>query len=421
MIQPRRLVALLAVAALLAMCPRLSAQDQAPAPTPADPTAPQPEPQPQPEPEPTLVVRELFVMQVDKFSERANDTLLVASTLNTPFPHHSTKSRRLLLNDNGTYANTPMPLGLISFQGQIQSPMTVKIDLVGDKAQVHDHFPADAQTNDQSITWLNVHQAAETRRAKQLAAGGHWLEVMRESEDRLWIASREPLIKERFMLYDASFSYKPQIGLAMKDQSLTLTTTLAIEQTPILTMLVNHQDKDWSVSTVTGQWTQAELPIDARPQGPGQSAPILKPLLKPLADLLAERGYSEEEIGLALGMVASAGLEKSTISLVCVLPEGEIDRHVQLSFKPVPDRVVRTAILVFTNADPDLSSRIRKLITELGSDQWIKREQAQKDLEAMGQAAIKELQDQRKNPDPEIAFRAQQLLETYDLKVEDDR
>ncbi|MFN3167722.1 MAG: hypothetical protein ACE37H_11735 [Phycisphaeraceae bacterium] len=420
---PRPITALILALGCLTCAPPAHAQDR---PAEPDPPAEQAQPQPdipRPEPGPTLVVRDLFVIQADKYGERANDPVQVRSTLTTPIPDNPKWSRRRLVLDDGKgYANQPMPLGLISFQGEIKSPMTVTIELLGEQAQVHAHYPKDAQTKEQFIRWLSVKEATPNQRAQPIGGGGHWLEALRGSDDRLWIASRDPLRKERFMLYDASFAFKPALELALNQGAYTAKSARAQSQAPPLTMLVHHRpDVGWSANSVAGPWDGQQAELGTKPENDDAYAPNPMPVLKPLADLLAERGYTAVEIETALAMVASAGLENSSMSLVYVMPAGALDAHVRLTLKPEPDRVVRTAIVVLTNADPDLGSRIDQLIAQLGSDRWLERARAHEALEAMGQAAIKQLQAHREDDDPEIAFRAQQLLETYDLKTEQDR
>jgi hypothetical protein len=423
---PRTITALLLALSGLAFAapaPALS-QDQPTEPTPRDPAPAEPaatdttQPQTEPAPEPTLVVRDLFVIQADKYGERANDPVQVRSTLNTPMPH---QGRAKLKLDSGVYADTPMPLGLISFQGEIREPMTVSVEALGDRALLHAHWPKDAIRTETTRRWLRVQQANDQQRPQPIGGGGHWLEALREADDRLWIASRDPLRKERFMLYDASFVFEPALAVAMKDEGYLAKSSQPADHAPPLTMLVHQQDGGWSASTVAGAWDKQQAGLGKRPEHAGAYSPDLKAVFEPLAELLAERGYAATEIDMAVRMVRGAGLDKSSMSLVYVMPAGAIDEHVRLAFKPKPDKVIRTAIVVLTNADPDLGSRINRLIADLGSDRWIERARAQQALQAMGQAAIKQLQEQRNSDDPEIAFRARQLLDTYDLKIEQDR
>lgn len=424
---PRPIAALLIAACCLAGGLSVQAQDQAPqTPSQPEPTQPdvkpQPEPAPVPDPEPTLVARELVVLQFDTYGERVNDPIQVRTTLTTPIDH---AGRRKLEADHGGYANSPMPLGLISFEGPLDAPLKVQLDLTGDAARFHGHWPSDALTNPRMIQWPQLRPAEEDQPAYPIGGGGHWLETLRESEARLWLTGREAprqLVrpKERFLIYDASFPFKPALSLSLNDKTYQAKSALPADQTPPLTMLVHHNNADWAAGTLAGPWDKTEGSLGTRPGEPADYSPILKPVLQPLADLLAQRGHTPTEIKLALEMVKSAGLESSAMSLVYVMPQGMIDQQIQLTILPAPDQIIRTAIVVVTNADPDLSSQIKRLITDLGSDQWIKRDQAHRALEGK-QAAIKQLQEARTNPDPEIAFRAQQLLDAYDLKTEADR
>ena len=376
---------------------------------PAGPPAAEPDVQP----EPRLVLRELLVVQTDRYGDTANNPKLVSTTLFSPMRHQDRTKRT---KPDGSYEFVPMPLGLITFEGEPSEPMKLRLTLQNSRDRFHAHWPNNAIVSSQFVQWQQLVVANEQARAVPFAKKRDWLGSIRESDDRLWFQSRGGPSKERFLLYDASFRFKPAIDLTFADHQYILKTRAPEQAAPPMSVLIRKTDAGWAGDSLAAPWPQTTAPIATKPAEAG-SASSLPEALTPIKDLLEQRGYSAQEIGLALGMIASAGLDKSAMSLVYVLPVGVIDEHIRLQIKPAPDRLVRTAIVVVNNVDPDLGSQVQALIADLGSDQWVRRDRAQRRLTALGQAAIKQVQSLKNSKDPEVAFRARQILDEYDWKM----
>ena len=167
-----------------------------------------------------------------------------------------------------------------------------------------------------------------------------------------------------------------------------------------------------AAATLSAPWQQPTITLE---QGDAQTAGA-EEALAPLAELLETRGYNQNEIDVAIGMVHVVGLERSAVSLVYVPPDGLIDQHIWLRFRPEPTEVIRTAIVVVTNIDPNLSDQIELLVAELGHDDWATRERAQRELLNLGEAAIETVERMRNSDDAEIAFRAQQIIDTHNAR-----
>lgn len=399
----------LALALLLACAPLVLAQPKAPS------KQAQPDPQPEviTEPAPALVVRELLVLQTDRYDNTANNPKLIPTALFSPIPHQGRAKR---ISADGAYEYAPMPLGLITFQGQIDDPIKLRLSLRGGEDRFHAHWPKEAIEGDRLVQWQDVTTAPSQLRAIPFADQHNWLNALRKGDDRLWLQSRGGPSKERFFLYDASIQFKPAIELSIANEQYRLATSAPEQAAPPLTALVRKTQAGWSADALTAPWPSSPAPI-ATKNNDAASPATLTQALTPIAEMLTSRGYNAQEIELALGMIASAGFDKSSMSLVYVLPVGEIDEHIRLQIKPMPDKVIRTAIVVVNNVDPDLSSVVNALLDDLGSDQWLKRDRAQRELAALGQAAIKKIQQLKSNKDPEIAFRARQILDEYDWKM----
>lgn len=408
----------LATALLLACAPFALAQpvQQQPAEVPAEQaTAVEQAEQPvqQAEPEPTLILRELVVLQADRYGDTANNPKLIATTLFNPIRH---KGRAKRLGQNGDYEYAPMPLGLMTFEGTIDEPIKLRLTLQSGRDEFHAHWPSDAIAGKKFIQWQDVSAADEKDRIASIAHTDDWLAPLRDSEDRAWFKARSGQFKERFLLYDASFSFKPAIQVAFAKDQYSLKTSAPKQAAPPIAMLVRKSDQGWTADAVAAPWSQPSPPI-AKKTSETAAVPSLNQALSPVRDLLDERGYNEQEITLALGMIAASGFETSTFSLVYILPDGVIDEHIRLQIKPTPDALIRTAIVVVNNVDPDLGSQVNALLDDLGSDQWIKRDRAQRALIDLGQAAIKKVQQLKDHEDPEIAFRARQILDAHDWKM----
>lgn len=396
----------LAAALLLACALPASPQDNAPDQQPASE-------QPVQEPAP-LVLRELLVVQADRYDDTANNPKLHQTAL--PAKINKT-GRDKLVDATEQHEYRPMPLGLLTFQGEIKAPMKVRIRLRSAKSRFQAYFPdEDAIIGKHLLGWDTVRSANDEQRPESFGDQGDWLASLRESGDRIWLQSRDPLRKERFLLYDASFEYKPVIDLSFAGDQYKLKTKAPDQAAPPLCMLVRKHGTEWSADALSGPWPQP-TPVIAQKDAGGTDRSSLAQTLTPIKELLKQRGYNAQEIGLAVDMIGAAGFDKSGMSLVYVLPVGAIDEHIELIITPEPDQTIRTAIIVVNNVDPDLGSQVQALIADLDSDQWIKRDRAQRQLTALGQAAIKQVQPLRNSKDPEIAFRARQILDAYDWKM----
>lgn len=82
-----------------------------------------------------------------------------------------------------------------------------------------------------------------------------------------------------------------------------------------------------------------------------------------------------------------------------------------MEISPEPKEVLRSAIVIIVNGDPDFSLRIKELIAQLGATSWKKREVAQTTLSKFLLPARVQLREALKNKDLEIVHRAEQLLE----------
>lgn len=398
------------------VAPLASAQETAPPPPLDSPTGASANPTIGPgtdaaEQAPRLTLRELFVIQTDRYDSVANNPKLLPTALPTAI-HKTGRTKKT--NHANQYQYKAMPLGIITFQGTIDQPIKLRVELQSAAGGIQAHWPMDAKVGRQLVQWDSIQQANDQQRPQLFPPNqGDWLEPLRASNDRLWLQSRDPLRKERFFLYDAAFTFKPAVKLEFDQGQYRLKA----ETAPPLSVLLRKSDAGWSADTIAEPWNTASPTIATKTIN--ATSPDLQDALTPIQNFLHQRGYNAHEANIALDMIASAGFDKSRFSFVYILPDHEVNDYVKLKVQPQPDQITRTVIVVVNNVDPDLGSRINALIDDLGSDQWIKREHAQRELTSLGKAAIKKIQQLKRHQDPEIVFRAQQILDDYDWKYKD--
>ncbi|MFK7788430.1 MAG: hypothetical protein AB8C95_02910, partial [Phycisphaeraceae bacterium] len=378
----------IAMALLLANAPIAFAQADAPTPQPQTPPTQQPaaepdaqvdqptQPEPVVQPEPALVMRDLLVLQTDRYDDTANNPKLMPTTLFNPIPHQDRAKR---VDVNGAYEFAPMPLGLITFQGEVDEPIKLRLTLKDPRDRFHAHWPTNAIQGDRFLQWQDLSSEDTELRAVPFADQHAWLTSLRAGDDRVWLQARGGPSKERFILYDPSIHFTPAISLTSTDAEYRLSNSTTKQAAPPLSVFLRKTETGWSSDTIASPWPSKTTTIATRDSATDSSATLLQ-ALAPIKELLTSRGYNEQEIGLALQMVVSAGFKKSNMSLVYILPDGVIDEHIRLQIRPMPDEIYRTTIVVVNNVDPDLSSVINALLDDLGSDQWAKRDRAQREL-----------------------------------------
>lgn len=132
-------------------------------------------------------------------------------------------------------------------------------------------------------------------------------------------------------------------------------------------------------------------------------------------DRLIEIGMGETEARYATTILVEQALRSDSATLVCRLGEEQLDTMLPLEVTPSPDKQIRVAFLVLLDADPDLMNRVEELVKNLGAADYSEREAAEKRLRELGPAARPKLQEAVNNSDPEISFRASEIVESFDL------
>ncbi len=131
---------------------------------------------------------------------------------------------------------------------------------------------------------------------------------------------------------------------------------------------------------------------------------------KALAERLTRAGLTSHEAELFAGKYGSLCFEGEAVVVACRLDAGTIDDKIPLSIFPAPKKIVRVAMVVMRNADPQLGNEIERLIAQLGDPKFKVREAAQKQLTGLGPLAFAALQKALSNKDLEVVIRAERIL-----------
>lgn len=134
-------------------------------------------------------------------------------------------------------------------------------------------------------------------------------------------------------------------------------------------------------------------------------------LLDPVDLYLDEVGFNEATRQIAIKAIRRFAIDPNQTVFIYALPRSQIDKQLPMTITPTPGRVERHCLVVAMNFDPQIESKIQKLIKQLGDPSWAKRHAAQTQLEQYGQTAEPMLKGALKSDDAETVHRVNQLLD----------
>jgi hypothetical protein len=134
-------------------------------------------------------------------------------------------------------------------------------------------------------------------------------------------------------------------------------------------------------------------------------------------DRLLELGIGEPEVQHLTSILQSQALRTDSATVVFRLDDEQLDVLLPLEVTPLPDKQIRIALVVLLDADPDLMTRVEELVKKLGDPSYAEREAAEQRLRELGPAARPKLQEAINNSDPEVAFRAEEIIESFDMPM----
>lgn len=127
--------------------------------------------------------------------------------------------------------------------------------------------------------------------------------------------------------------------------------------------------------------------------------------------LLAAQGLGSAEIAHVQSILKAYSFDKDSARVVFRIDPATVETLAPLEVSPQPDKIQRVWLVILDGADPEIKTRISKLIAALGENSYEKRMEAKAELLKLGPTAVPQLGAEKNNKDPEIAFRIEEILE----------
>ncbi len=139
-----------------------------------------------------------------------------------------------------------------------------------------------------------------------------------------------------------------------------------------------------------------------------------KQLLAAWKDRLAATGLPPTDSNLIQAILAKYALDPGQLTAVYMLDQKQMDDLIPEEVVPTPVKTVRVGLVIVRNIDPSINEEITALITQLGDDEWSKREEAQKKLATFGHAARSAIEKASHSKDMEVVWRSEAILHEID-------
>ncbi|HEX3358494.1 MAG TPA: polysaccharide biosynthesis/export family protein, partial [Tepidisphaeraceae bacterium] len=137
-------------------------------------------------------------------------------------------------------------------------------------------------------------------------------------------------------------------------------------------------------------------------------------LLAAWKDRLTATGLPPIDSNLIQSILAKYALDPGQLTAVYMLDQKQMDDLIPEEVVPSPAKTVRVGLVIVRNIDPAINDQIAALITQLGDDDWSKREEAQKKLATFGHAAKSAIEKASHSKDMEVVWRAEAILHEID-------
>lgn len=137
-------------------------------------------------------------------------------------------------------------------------------------------------------------------------------------------------------------------------------------------------------------------------------------VFEPLSRRLVELGLGTVEVDHVLRILKQSALREDQATVIYRLDPAVLDGLLPLDVAPPPQKVIRVGLVVVQGLDPAVEEKVAGLIEQLADRSWKVREEAQGAIQEIGPAAVPKLKEALKSKDPEVVFRAEQLLEVLD-------
>jgi hypothetical protein len=230
---------------------------------------------------------------------------------------------------------------------------------------------------------------------------------------------------EKFLLYDLQRPYPSPLKIkAGNDFSLELTNT---SDMPLHDLALYQGDGDsWRIATVgdlpatvhprPATTTASTAPVTTAPSPAKTFHLATSATTQPsaLADNWKPRmilaGVDPVDAEVIARLIQQYAFDSHRLTAIYRMDDDEFERILPLEVVPQPAKIKRFCLVIIVNADPSKGTLVDDLITQMGDNDWTKRDAAYHALAGLGPAAAEKLKTASKNSDLEIAWRAEKLL-----------
>jgi hypothetical protein len=272
-----------------------------------------------------------------------------------------------------------------------------------------------------TLEWeLNLKEPPAGRRPQKEGfrevAKGHWVEKLRavKCEEVYGVFGDGPIDvdREKFVFYDGLFPQGKWLRITVDKDRVALVNRVKF---PVLdvTVIDRRDAKKVRVGRIAKLDAGAEVKSVewadvAADRFAGQAA-------ETLLNQLTAAGLNKDEAASMVDLSKRDLLETAGVTVFYRLPQEEYERRLPMTLTPKPESLVRVGLVHHSHCEPDFAERVKTLVKQLDDDSYDKRQEAQKQLEAMGPSVCVQLARIRKGSLPiEVVRRIDELLAKWD-------
>jgi len=288
-------------------------------------------------------------------------------------------------------------------------PANANIDRHGGRGNV-----SQKATCDKHLEWnLTLKSPASDANGLRALPKGHWMAACRTvaAADVLTGVRGLPDQREKFVYYDGLIGSPKTAELTVAAERVSLKNR-AKHALLDVTVIDRRTPGKIRVSRMATVAAGTEIQALAFKESAAERWPASAH--EELIAQLARAGLNEDEAKAMAEVWKKDFFETEGLTLFYRLPQAEYDRLLPLTVTPRPEKVVRTMLVHHPHCEPDLGERVMALVTQLDSNNFQERIDAQKRIHALGRAAFVHLIRARNaKPSLEVTARLNKLLEEF--------
>lgn len=253
---------------------------------------------------------------------------------------------------------------------------------------------------------------------------GHWLRELRKVKALPFsvygsasnrIHPDNNLISESFIYYDGLMKPPEVPSVTRAENGISLETDIRHDCHDVYVIERHYRTGDISVGYVdTIKKGKQKRIVELERMDIGSFKELVPDRLK---KQLVNSGLNDDEADSLIAVWNDGLFRRTGVTLFYRISQSTYDEWIPLFFNPEPNKIVRVGLVVHHHLEPELDKAIEDLITELGSDDFEVRANADKMLREIGGAAIPAIEKIADQGDPESRIRAKRILNS--LKTDD--